>query len=494
MPPNLLFLFTDEQRADTMAAYGNSCIQTPNLDRLAVQSVLFERAYVTQPVCTPSRATLLTGLYPHTCGCTENNVPLPAATACLPELLRPGEYATAYYGKWHLGDELFAQHGFAEWRSIEDIYNGFFSPGRDREERSDYCHWLLEQGLTPANGRTFGRGQAARLPERLSKPAYLAQEACRFIRENRRRPFVLFVNFLEPHMPFFGPRDGQYDPDEVLLPENFDAPPTEDQPLAARLSCRVVRENGHSGLPLRTEADWRRMIANYWGLCSLVDTHVGEILSALEDCGLDGETIVVYTSDHGDMMGSHRLLAKCLMFEEAVRVPLMVRLPRGRGRRVAAPVSQVDLVPTLLDLMGQPFAADGPPAPGLDGYSLRPLLEGTGAAPEEDVFIEWSGRNASALSEGLRGGELAPYLCDMATYEEAADAARDPVRSVLTPDGWKLNWSRRGDHELYDLNADPGERRNLAADPAARPRMRDLADRIRRWQERTADSCELPAL
>ncbi len=486
--PNLLFLFTDEQRADTMAAYGNPRIQTPNLDRLAAESVLFERAYVTQPVCTPSRATLLTGLYPHTCGCTANNIPLRPETPCLPELLRAGDYATAYYGKWHLGDELFAQHGFEDWRSIEDMYNAHFSAGRDRQKRSDYCHWLLSRGLEPAKGRTFGRGQAARLPEEFSKPAYLAQEAGRFIRENRDRPFVLFVNFLEPHMPFFGPRDDQYDPADVLLPENFDALPTEDQPLLARLSRRIVRENGHSGLPLKAEADWRRLIANYWGLCSEVDAHVGEILSALEDCGLADDTIVVYTSDHGDMMGSHHLLAKCLMFEEAVRVPLMVRLPGTGGRRVSAPVSQVDLVPTLLDLMGQPAAE------GLDGYSLRPLVEGTGAPAEEDVFIEWSGTNASSLGQVIGGDELPPYLTDIATLEEARDAATDPVRSVLTPDGWKLNWSRRGDHELYDLSADPGERRNLAAEPSARPRMRDLAARIRRWQERTADSCDLPAL
>jgi len=485
--PNLLFLFTDEQRADTMAAYGNRRIQTPNLNRLAAESVVFERAYVTQPVCTPSRASLMTGLYPHTCGCTANNVPLPADACCLPELLPAGHYATAYYGKWHLGDELFAQHGFDDWRSIEDIYNQHFSPGRDRSKRSDYHHWLLAQGLAPANGERFGRGEAARLPERLSKPAYLAQEACRFIREHRRHPFVLYVNFLEPHMPFFGPRDDQHHPDDVLLPPNFEATPTADQPLAARLSCRVQYENGHSGLPLKTEADWRRMIANYWGLCSLVDTYVGRILAALEECGLDHNTIVVYTSDHGDMMGSHRLLAKCLMFEEAVRVPLLLRLPGAGGARIAPPVSQVDLVPTLLDLMGCPVPQ------GLDGASLRPLIEGDGPPPQ-DVFVEWNGRNASALDGALRGGELPDYLSSLATYEEAAEAAEDPVRTVVTPGGWKLNWSRRGDHELYNLREDPGETQNLAADPAARPRMRELAARIRRWQQRTGDELELPAL
>ena len=115
---NLLFIFTDEQRADSMAAYGNLHIETPNLNRLALESVIFDQAYVTQPVCTPSRSSIMTGLYPHTNGCTENNRPLPPGVPCLPEMLADGDYVTAYHGKWHLGDEIFAQHGFDEMLSL----------------------------------------------------------------------------------------------------------------------------------------------------------------------------------------------------------------------------------------------------------------------------------------------------------------------------------------------------------------------------------------
>jgi len=120
--PNLLFLWTDEQRADTMAVYGNSKIHAPNLNKLASESVVFEHAYITQPVCTPSRSTVMTGLWPHTNGCTENNISLPANIPCFPEILNDPDYRTGYFGKWHLGDEVFAQHGFEEWISIEDIY------------------------------------------------------------------------------------------------------------------------------------------------------------------------------------------------------------------------------------------------------------------------------------------------------------------------------------------------------------------------------------
>ncbi|HAU39076.1 MAG TPA: hypothetical protein DCX07_15355 [Phycisphaerales bacterium] len=490
--PNLLFLYTDEQRADTLGAYGNGVIQTPNLDRLASQSTLFERTYVTQPVCTPSRSSLLTGLYPHQNGCTANNVPLPAEVPCLPEMLPPGRYAAAHHGKWHLGDEIWAQHGFDHWRAIEDGYAEYFSAGRDADARSSYHHWLISRGMRPEKRDRFSRYEAARFPEELSKAAYLAETAGEFIRSHRGRPWVLFVNFLQPHMPFFGPRDGQYDPADIPLPANFDDAPTADQPLKTRAFARAYRELGHSGLPLRTTDDWRRMIANYYGLVSLVDTHVGRILDALDETGQSDETVVVYTSDHGDMMGSHRLLAKCVLFEEALRVPLLVRLPgQRRARRVAAPVGHVDLAPTLTDLLGGDAPAD------LPGESLRGVLEG-GAEPARDVFVEWNGTDSgiwdAAAARGWLEKALPQDLADLGSPEQIARSVQAPSRTVITPDGWKLNVSACGEHELYDLNADGLETRNLAARPDQRPRMRELLGRIRQWQRRTGDDVKLPEL
>ena len=483
--PNLLFIYTDEQRADTMAAYGNARIETPNFNRLADESVVFERAYVSQPVCTPSRSTLLTGQWPHTNGLTENNIPLRPETKCFPERLRPGEYATGHHGKWHLGDEIFSQHGFDDFRSIEDNYTKYYSEGHDKDARSTYHHFLIENGHTPKNGLTFGRGEAARLPEEVGKPAYLAREASRFIRENRDRPWCLFVNFLEPHMPFFGPRDNQYDPDAVPLPPNFEGLPGPDQPLKTRLFQRAYYEHGHGGFDLKTERDWREMIARYWGLCSLVDTHLGTILDTLEACGLDENTIIVYTSDHGDMMGSHRLLAKCVMFEEAARVPLLVRLAGGKGaKRVTEPVSHIDLVPTLLDLMGQPID------PCLQGRSLAGVVQGDDR-PGDDVIMEWNGLN-NGFGDRLGGISVPECMRDMATADECRAAIGDPVRTLVSLDGWKFNCSPLGEHELYNLNDDPYESRNLAKDPASRAIMSELTGRIRAWQERTGDTVALP--
>ncbi len=483
-PRNLLFLFTDEQRADTMAAYGNDKIETPNLNRLANESMVFEKCYVTQPVCTPSRSTIMTGLWPHQNGCMANNIPLPEHVRTIAEMLPDGKYATGYHGKWHLGDEIFPQHGFREWRAIDDGYRGYFRPDKDRHARSTYHQYLLSLGLKPADGEAFGRVEVARLPEECSKPAYLAQEASRFLRENKASPFILYVNFLEPHMPFTGPRDAQYDPMGDILPANFNAPPGRSGTLKARAFERFFRERWK----LKTEEDWRRLIAKYWGLCSQVDTHVGTIFRTLEECGLMQDTIIVYTSDHGDMMGSHRLVAKCLMYEESVRVPFLLRVPGVlQGGRHAHPVSQIDLVPTLLDLLGERVPD------GLPGRSLRPLWEGN--EKPRDVFVEWNrGKQNNDFDSMLTKDPLPEWLTELATKEQLSAAMQDPVRTVVTPEGWKLNLSTVGDHELYNLHDDPLETDNLAKDLRQLGRMRELAERIYQWQQQVDDAVELPNL
>ena len=388
--PNLLFIYTDEQRADTLRAYGNPLIRMPHLNALADESVVFERAYVSQPVCTPSRSTLLTGLWPHTSGCVRNNLPLPDAARTLGDMLSENGWLTAHHGKWHLGDEVVRRRGFDEWVSVEDNYRRHYTREAYLRRLSDYHHFLVEHGFEPdierRGARVFSRAAAARMPEPFGKAAFVARSASRFIRENRDRPFALFVNFLEPHMPFFGPYDAMYDPADVPPPHDWDRPMGDDVPLRNRLLREGYRREGYEGHDLSTRAGWMRLRANYWGLFSLVDTHAGAILRTLDVCGLRDRTLVVFTSDHGDMMGDHGLLAKCVMYGEALRVPLLLRAP-GLGlapRRVAAPVSHIDLVPTVLDLLGVPAE------PQLQGASLRGLIRGD--APQgRDVFIEWSG-------------------------------------------------------------------------------------------------------
>jgi arylsulfatase A-like enzyme len=451
---NILFLYTDEQRTDTLRCYGNPVGIMPNVDRLAAESIVFERAYCTQPVCTPSRGSLLTGLYAHAHGATENNRPLHRHIRCLPEWLPAGRHATGHFGKWHLGDEIFPQHGFTDWRGTEDTYHAGYSPpvAEFGPERSHYHHWLVQRGVRPldlrernpalqwhpAYANRFFRDQIHRLPEEVSRPAFLADQAVEFIATHRAQPWILYVNFLEPHPPFHSCRDNQYSPADVTLSPNWRERLGPDRPAPLRRRAETERPD---------EATLRATTARYWGMCSLVDTHVGRILRALDEHGLRDDTILVFTSDHGEMLGGYGLFGKSCMLEESARVPLLLRLPGQRQqRRVTAPVSQVDLVPTLLELLGQPVGAN------LHGASL---LAGATPAPPRDVFLRW-------------------------TKGEA-------VRTIVSADNWKFNRHAAGQHELYDLNTDPHERRNLNADPSQQARIAELDARLRRWQAQVQD-------
>lgn len=452
--PNLLFLWTDQQRADTLAAYGGR-YRTPALDRLASESVVFDRTYVTQPVCTPSRSTVMTGLWPHQAGTVRNNIPLRADTRTVPELLGDSAYRTAYMGKWHLGDEIFAQHGFQVWKSMEDGYRVHFSPGRDRNARSDYHAFLARLGYKPGEDNAFSRSFCTKLPVEHSKPAFLADEASRFILANRAEPWMLYVNFLEPHTPYGSALDDLHTEEEAALPANYPGIPESGEPeWYKRRRAEVARKEGKAG--------FRRIVRNYAGLCSLVDQAVHRILWALEASGGAENTIVVFTSDHGDMMGSHSLMAKQVMYEEAMRVPLLMRAPfRGlRPSRVRGPVSHIDLVPTLLDLLGRRQAAEG-----LPGKSLLPAA--AAGAHDGYAFLQWT--------------------------SDAKDSGAGPNgRTAISPDGYKLVLYAGDRSLLFDRNKDPHEMRNVYGLPEYREVQARLRRSIEDWQKATGDDFQLP--
>ena len=479
---------TDQQRFDTIGAYGNDRIQTPNLDRLASQSTLFEHSYCTQPVCSPARSSLLTGTWPHANGVTQLAEPMRPGVPTVGELASEGDYLKAYFGRWGMPEQQPSSHGFNVW----DLFD--WPP----EEL------LRAAGLTPLNGKHFAKPDLPQLPEHLTGASYLADRVCEFLRDQHDRPFMAFASIYRPHDPYGGPLDDMYDRSEVILPDNFDAFPTADQHTRPMLEAMFFRHEQHGGNDTQTEAGWRDIIARYWGLCTLVDRHIGRILDALDACGLADNTIVVFLSDHGDMMGSHRLLGKNVQFEESIKVPLMIRLPgQTEAHRVSTRVSHIDVLPTLLDLLDQPTPEH------LQGRSLRPLLAGQSSGSDaDDVFVEWQGLN-HAVSNALgirRGGvehldpedlsrdTIADYLAQIVTRDEAIAALTDTIRTVITQDGWKFNWSGLGQHELYNLTDNPGETVNLARDPAQQARLRELAGRIRQWQQRTGDTAALTDL
>ncbi|MBI3972788.1 MAG: sulfatase-like hydrolase/transferase [Chloroflexi bacterium] len=477
-PKNVLILWSDQQRADTIGAYGNRAIETPALDRLAAGGALFEQAYCPQPVCSPTRASVLTGLYPHTHGVRRCNMVLSPAVPTLAELLRAQGYAGGYAGKWHLGHELEPQRGFDDfWAGTEDLYTHYDAT----EGTSAYYQFLVSRGYVPRDRSRLGfpifnRDTAARLPEEAGKPAFIAQECVRFLETYRDRPFILSANFLEPHMPFFGPFDEMYSPDEITLPPSWYGEMEETVPRHYRLLRREYATR-NPYVKSNDEWGWKELTARYWGLCSLVDKYVGQILRRLDALGLAEDTIVVYTSDHGDMMGQLRMVTKSVQFEGAARVPLLIRHPDLPPCRLATPVSLVDLTPTLLDLLGQPIPAH------MQGHSVARLLHGGDVAPDEaEIFVEWNEwdgiRQVWNPEQGIADPrETAPPSIDARTIRRGR---------------WKMSLYATGESELYDLVADPEETHNAIGDRDNAAVVAALYDRLRRWQHETGDTLALP--
>lgn len=479
-PPNLLFVFTDEQRWDTLGVPGIGADSMPRLNQFLEHATLIEEAYCTQPVCTPSRGSIMTGLYPHSHGATFNNIDLNEDAQCIPELLDSEtreKYRTAYIGKWHLGDEIYAQHGFDEWISLEDNYRKWYSEGRDKSDICDHNVWLRENGFLPDNGDTFSRDRAANLPADYTKAAFVGGETCRFLEENGDKPFIAYANFLEPHMPFHGPLSSQFDPKTLPMPENFDAPPGEDHHPQYRIKAESQRRRGFKWYDFEGDIGWRQLAAAYYGLCKLVDIQVGKILDTLESKNLLDNTIIVFTSDHGEMLGSHRLLTKGFPYQESARVPLAIRVPgQSFSHRISGPFSQIDLVPTLLDLMGQPEPDH------LHGKSISAYLDGQEQPLQDDIFFYWNQPNRPDNSPPDWALEMAGGV---ERYNAAID---DATRTIITPEGWRYTHSLDlGHHELFNLKEDPLERRNRVADSSCNPIRRDLQARISAWQERVGD-------
>jgi arylsulfatase A-like enzyme len=422
---------------------------------------------------------MMTGLWPHTARVPACNVPLPAEVPTIAEML-PDDYNCAYMGKWHLGDEIFAQHGFDTWVGSESTYRRGYSDPERLSVCSDYYHFLAEHGFEPdaeiLGSPVFSRHMEAGMEEELTKATFLGDRAAQYIRDNRDQPFALCVSYLEPHPPHTGPLNELYDHASLPTGPAFMQRPGANVPLIVRLMAAIYMESEDYGCDLRTEEGWREVVARYWGNTTLVDRSVANILGTLDECGLADDTIVVFTSDHGEQLGDHGILGKTLMYEESVRVPMLLRAPMlgAEARRIPGNFSHIDLVPTLLDLLG----ASGPD--DLPGQSRVPVLRGEADLADNDVFIEWNG------ADGHPRASIGEAEINLSMAE--------PLRTVITADRWKLNLYGSGPGELYDLNSDPHELVNLFDQPEHRDRIDDLVVRLRRWQDEVGDEAQLPAV
>jgi arylsulfatase A-like enzyme len=295
-----------------------------------------------------------------------------------------------------------------------------------------------------------------------SKPSFLANEASNFIYRHRAEPWMLYVNFLEPHMPFASPLDDLHSEEDVPL-KNFPGIPLGPEPAwYKRRRGEIAGANKVKGIGPEQLARLVRQARNYAGLCSLVDQALGRILWMLEVTGQADNTVIVFTSDHGEMMGAHGLMAKQVMYEESVRVPLLMRVPFRpfKPHHVRHPVSHIDLVPTLLELLGKKMV-------DLPGRSLVSALEGK-PRPDNFAHLEWTA-DSSDSGEGPNG------------------------RTVISPDGYKLVLYDSDQSMLFDHNKDPQELNNVYGKPEYSAIQAKLRQKIEDWQKQTKDTMALPA-
>ena len=485
--PNILFILTDQQRRDSMRAYGNEWIKTPNLDKLADKSFVFENAYVTQPVCTPARASIMTGLYPYATGLQRNNIPLSRDISTIGDMI-DDEYYNAHMGKWHLGDDMTPQHGFDTWEAVEDFQRVRITRKEYRYQEAPYNQWLRDHGVEPPSMSMSYEGWVgvAELTEEQTQAGFLGHKASEFIREfpegdHADQPWMLYVNFFEPHPPYTGPLNDLYDPNEIDVGPGFRVRPDSGS-LVNRLRSDYYMGGGNNPLgeaggdvhDTTTEEGFRKLRAQYFANVTLVDTQLGKIFESLEESGQADNTIIVFTSEHGEMAGDHGMLEKRSLYEEASNVPFLMYVPwlnNYQQTRIAGSVGQVDLVPTLLDLSGSEIPDH------IEGKSLRSVLRGEEDLSDNDVFIQWNGMGDRNLGS--------PDINRMVSI---------PWRGVVTGDRWKLNLSPGDQCELYDLNSDPAELNNLFNKPEHKDRIRQMAARIRIWQDETGDDMPLPTV
>lgn len=424
--PNILLICTDQQGADAMSAAGNPYLHTPAMDALAARGTRYTRAYCTNPICVPSRASLFTGRPPHELGINHNMTPVGLTAPCLGRLMADAGYDTAYTGKWHIPHEHgdVAWHGFAHLDFIQDN-------GNDR---------------------------------------YLAEACESYFAQPHEAPFFLVASFVNPHDICEWARQASGIPDVLLNGELPPPPPPEECPplpenhAIPQPEPSVIRDLQRDPLAERTypvtdwdQGKWRQYRWAYYRLVELVDQEIGRLLAALERSGRAEETVIIFTSDHGDGAAAHQWNQKTLLYEECARVPFVVVDPRQNhlaGTTSKRFVSNgLDLAATCLDLAG----AELPP--GYEGQSVRADSPG-------HMFV-------------VTETELAPV------YGQGSGIHGRMLRT----ERYKYCRYSCGEHQeqLFDLEQDPGEIRNRAYEPEFRGVVQEHRDLLEQWMKETDD-------
>ena len=473
---NILFIMADQLRFDYLSCYGHPHLKTPNIDRLAARGLRFDRAYVQSPVCGPSRASFYTGRTVFSHGATWNRVPLPIGELTLGDYLRPIGVRTAVVGKTHMmpDKEGMARLGLNEETEIGCLIS---QPGFDPYERDDGLHptpllrrkggklcyndWLRERGYEGenpwndyANSADGPGGEVlsgwylknsnlpARIKEEHSETAYMTMRARDFIEEMGDAPWLCHLSYIKPHWPYIAPAPyhDMYGPETFLPVIRDESERTDPNPVfAAFMGMEVSQTFSRQGTR-------ETVLPAYMGLIKQIDDHLGRLFDWLEETGKADETMIVFTSDHGDYLGDHWMGEKELFHEVSVRVPLIIFDPRPeadatRGTATDAFVEAIDLVPTFLEATGAPSADHR-----LEGRSLQPLLQGQSLTDWRDAVFSEIDYAFYAARETLGVG-----LADARGY-------------MLRTERWKYIHFRHFPPQLFDLESDPDEFRDLGRD------------------------------
>lgn len=470
--PNILLLLTDQHRLSAVGAYGPTPCRTPHIDRLAAEGARFENTYTVCPVCSPARATIMTGLYPHTHGIVSNIYNL---GCCVHELadrptllsrsLETAGYSLGYSGKWHLGTET-RDLAFDAPRAPNSLprtvgFEGQNFPGHGNGgfQFPEYKQYLAERGLkhkvqpwAEKHKCVWSMGELDE-PLEATVPYFLAENTISLLESFRKRekPFFLWHNFWGPHEPYYAPTEfvEQYRDVEIPPWPNYEWP---SRSIPGPHHVKI-----HPDHERLTWDDWATAIRYYYAYTTLIDSQIGRVLEYMRETGLLDETIVVFSADHGETLGSHGGLTDkgWHHFEETHRIPLIVRFPDGfaGGKVLSEFASLADLYPTFLDWAGAPYDRNA-----VHGRSLAPLLRGDADGWRESVVTEYGGVNYAATTQ----------------------------RTIRWRD-WKYGYNCGGEDELYNLQADPHETVNLIRHPDCRKILETMRQRLLEWMNQTGD-------
>lgn len=471
---NILFIMCDQLRADYLGCAGHPTIQTPNIDQLAQKGLLFTNAYAQAPVCGPSRMSFYTGRYMMSHGAVYNNVPLSIGNLTMGDYLRDEGLNVALVGKTHFGSD---QEGMARVNLDLHSLTGIriSQCGFDPYERDDGLHpsetlnpdlaynkYLKQLGYAgnnpwhdyanAAEGHNgailsgwYLRNSAlpARIQEEHSETPYMTNRAIAYITEQGENPWCLHLSYIKPHWPYMAPAPyhNLYSPETIPPPNTTPAEAQNPHPV-----YQAFRNHAES-ITFRQEATRQAVIPTYMGLTSQIDYHLGRLFAVLETQGRMQDTMIVFTSDHGDYLGDHGLGEKQLFHEESVRIPLIIYDPSvaadsTRGTHKADFVESLDLIPTFIEAVGGNF-----PSQRLEGRSLLPLLH--------NQPVNW---RESAFSE-----------CDYSFYQARVHLNIRPHQAkayMVRSQEWKYIFYEHFAPQLFDLQNDPKELQDLGTDPA----------------------------